>query len=378
MDSVLSGLVVLLLFLLATFTLTTRFFEAQNEVQEAWQTMESRLDDQSRTSLTPVAARIAGGGTVAEVTYRNTGENRLVNFDQWDIIVQYYTQDAAEYHVRWVPINRGGALDNTWKVSGIYQDAAKAQPEVFENGILNPGEEIVIQIQVAPGVGHGQTLLALVIAGNGAGVSVQAIRNVPPVLVVNTGLTLESRTSADILVTHLQAVDLDDLPEDLVFTVMTPPEQGELNLPTTFTQTQIDEDALEYTHTGDGNDSFVFQVSDGEDVIGLYTFTIMTTNAAPVLATNSIITVPEGASGSIPAAALTATDVDNLPAELVYTIISGPTLGTLTPGTTFTQADLDAGAVGYSRLAAGLDSFQFTITDGEATIGPFTFYLAMP
>lgn len=377
MDSILSGLVILLLFLLAAFTLTARFFDAQQDIQTAWQEMENRMDEQDRAAITPVEAQIASGGTVAELTYRNTGSTRFVDFETWDVIVQYATEDAGTSLIRWVPEDKSAAA-NTWKVSGIYHDAVHLIPEVQEPDILNPGEEIVLHVQIQPPVGHGQVLVIIVMTSSGAPASLQTIRNMPPVLVVNDGVSLTSRTTADILNKHLQAIDTDNPSEDLLFSVATPPQQGELSLPVTFTQAQINAGLLIYTHTGDGDDQFTFFVSDESDAIGSYTFIIETLNAEPILVTNYILDAAVGADTTLDGLVLSTTDVDNAPADLTYIVHAPPTLGTLIPGNTFSQADLDAGTIAYRRTGVGLDSFEFSVTDGQATIGPFTFYIAMP
>jgi len=91
-----------------------------------------------------------------------------------------------------------------------------------------------------------------------------------------------------------------------------------------------------------------------------------------------MLTVPLNATVEINNTILSTLDVDNSSADLIYIITSGPSIGTIIPGSTFTQSNIDAGMVSYTRMSAGLDSFQFMVSDGEATIGPFTFTIAMP
>jgi VCBS repeat-containing protein len=71
---------------------------------------------------------------------------------------------------------------------------------------------------------------------------------------------------------------------------------------------------------------------------------------------------------------LQVTDVDNTPAQLVYTLVAAPnpTFGQLQlngvgliTGQTFTQADIDAGRVTYRSTGGGSsDTFQVSISDG--------------
>lgn len=79
---------------------------------------------------------------------------------------------------------------------------------------------------------------------------------------------------------------------------------------------------------------------------------------------------------------LVTSDEDTLPANLVYTITSNVSEGTLTRegdvlglGDTFTQRDLDIGLIRYNNTnaAATSDSFDFTVSDGTTTLSSDTF-----
>jgi hypothetical protein len=56
-------------------------------------------------------------------------------------------------------------------VEGLYLDASEGTEEVFDPDILNPGEEVVIQIWVSPPVGSPTTNLATVATPNGISAS---------------------------------------------------------------------------------------------------------------------------------------------------------------------------------------------------------------
>ncbi len=102
------------------------------------------------------------------------------------------------------------------------------------------------------------------------------VPNARPVLATNTGLTLPFNTTATITTAMLQTTDDDDLPSALTYTVTAAPSDGQLGLGTTFTQADIDKGYLKYTHNGPaaGTDTFQFQVSDGDNLIGTFTFNI--------------------------------------------------------------------------------------------------------
>jgi hypothetical protein len=102
---------------------------------------------------------------------------------------------------------------------------------------------------------------------------------------------------------------------------------------------------------------------------------VVTNNVEEVLATNSPLTLAEGATSTISSSLLSTTDADNTTAELVYTITSGPSNGTVrlsgSTTATFTQANINAGQVTYQHSGGETtsDSFSFTVNDGQ---GPGT------
>jgi archaellum component FlaF (FlaF/FlaG flagellin family) len=106
----------------------------------------------------------------------------------------------------------------------------------------------------------------------------------------------------------------------------------------------------------------------------------MTRNDPPELTTNIGISAAVGEQVVIDKTALDATDADTAPDALVYTIVRFPAQGTLSLSSTFTQADLNDGKQIYSRMVIGNvetvnDSFSFILSDGQTTVGPFTFAL---
>ena len=106
--------------------------------------------------------------------------------------------------------------------------------------------------------------------------------NDPPEL-TNNGVSLMKETTVTITGTHLQAADADNGADELVYTVGTAPSAGTLKRDATalggsgtFTQNDIDQDLLTYTHDGNTatSDSFTFDLSVGEDGITGQTFAI--------------------------------------------------------------------------------------------------------
>lgn len=378
METVLAAFIIIFVVLFAALTLSHAFVSSQDTLRVAWEVMEARMDEQARTSLSPVSARAINGGTEILFTLRNNGTIKLADFDEWDVIVQYYDGGSpADYTIAWLPYTASRPALNEWTVAEIYLDAETAEAEAYEPNVLNPGEEAIIQVKVSPAIGAATPVQTMLSTGNGVGVSAVFIRNTPPVLTTNMALNIANNGTDTVDSARLAATDIDNAPADLIYSVIVPPTQGTLSMPATFSQADLDNNLVSYTHTGSGPDNFQFTISDGDDVIGAYTFNI-TISMPPVLASNAGLNVTSGGTGVINGGLLETSDVDNLPAELVYTVTDAPTQGTLSLGASFTQQDIDDGLLSYMHTGAvGGDSFQFTATDGESIIGPYTFNIAI-
>ena len=171
MDTALAALILITVLFFGALTFSETYFHVQETLLVATQERETRTETRARTALTLVGIETQNAGTMIEITLRNTGTTKLADFDQWDVLIQYYT--AADIYVTdWFPYVAGPELEeNQWTVQQIYGSAADGTPEVYAPGILNPTEELVIQVQVAPGVGANTTNLATIVASNGVSLS---------------------------------------------------------------------------------------------------------------------------------------------------------------------------------------------------------------
>jgi hypothetical protein len=156
MESLITVILVVTLILFAGLNIFQETLEAQDALTTTWQEMEEISGDRARTTLTPISSTIKSNGAIVEVIFKNEGSTKLTDFDRWDIFMQYYT-DSASYRSDWYPYVAVYPGSNQWTNAGIYVDASTAQPEVYEPGILNPGEEIIIQLQLMPTIGMTTT-----------------------------------------------------------------------------------------------------------------------------------------------------------------------------------------------------------------------------
>jgi VCBS repeat-containing protein len=165
--------------------------------------------------------------------------------------------------------------------------------------------------------------------------------------------------------------DSDPDNDNLQAFINQPPENGSLTLNRDGTFT--------YTPNADfsGTDTFSYEISDGNGAADQATVTITVNpiNDPPTLAANAGLTLQEGEQAPIASQALQATDVDDEPTALTYTVTSGPSQGELlvdgSAASSFTQQEVNDGLVVYNHTAdaADNDSFTFDLTDEEGA-GP--------
>ncbi|MDA0660590.1 MAG: cadherin domain-containing protein [Planctomycetota bacterium] len=130
--------------------------------------------------------------------------------------------------------------------------------------------------------------------------------------------------------------------------------------------------------TGDGS---------SEEDKAVQTINITAVNDEQVLATNTGRTVNENSTGNvINNTQLHTTDLDNTTSQLVYTITTATSNGSLrlsgtalSVSSTFTQADIDAGLITYDHNGSetSSDSFSFSVDDGAGSASTGTFNITI-
>ena len=207
--------------------------------------------------------------------------------------------------------------------------------------------------------------------------------NDAPTLDTNTGLGVNEGGSGDISTSVLSASDPDNTDSELVYTITTAPDNGDVQCGSsivgvgdTFTQVDIAAGRVSYLHDGSDTtqDTVSIRLSDGQETKN-FTFSITVTpvNDAPVIGTNTGMTLDEGATDTITSDMLNEADPDDSGYGCVYTLLNAPDNGTLKVGTdalgtgdTFTQADIDNDRLTYTHNGGETtsDAFAVTLADG--------------
>ena len=160
MDTAIVSLICIALVVFGGMTMSNGFMTSLDASTAGLQELSERGDNLMRTELSPVSTNITliAGPDPLEVILENTGQTKIADFEKWDIIVQYF-DDSAQYQVQWLPFVEGTSEPYEWDVGWIKMNG---QPEVFDPGVLNPGEQIMITTLLDPSVGANTTNMIVI------------------------------------------------------------------------------------------------------------------------------------------------------------------------------------------------------------------------
>jgi len=165
METVVIAIVCITLLVVGGMTMSQGFIASMDNGAMRFSEAGDRDGDIMRTGISLLTAGQLPSGDF-EITVSNSGQVKQANFINWDVIVQYY--DASDnYYVKWLPYTSSTPGNDQWTVDGIYEDADSQTAEVFEPNILNPGEEMVIQVKLDPPQGQWTTKYMTVATANG-------------------------------------------------------------------------------------------------------------------------------------------------------------------------------------------------------------------
>lgn len=159
METVITAVIMISLLVLLVFGLSQQLLVSQAQITDSSRVMQERLGDRLRTNLTPADASVTPLGDYVNVIVKNTGSTKLADFQQWDVLLQY-TDAGNGKQANWY------AYSTQWNYQ-ILQNMSPSTPEVIEPGILNPGEYLLVQVQVAPSIGISTTNQATIATPNG-------------------------------------------------------------------------------------------------------------------------------------------------------------------------------------------------------------------
>jgi hypothetical protein len=171
MSNAIVTLFVVALMLTAVLTWSQASFSSLDSGAEAWKQMTETATEVARTDIEVINAQVQG--SFVEVLVRNCGEVRLAQFSKWDVMAHYYDESGGYHVTRLSYTEDADPGDNQWNVETIYSSDSLLQEEVFEPGILNTGEVMLIELKLSPAIGANTTNWVIVSSYNGVVASAQ-------------------------------------------------------------------------------------------------------------------------------------------------------------------------------------------------------------
>ncbi|MHB0856076.1 MAG: hypothetical protein ACYC5M_00730 [Anaerolineae bacterium] len=151
METALATIILVSLMLMTGLSLAQMSLSTQEALLEASHILDQRVTERTRTRISTLAIESSESGETMQVVMVNSGEARLADLPQWDVIVQYHST-AGQYVIQRLPHRASADLGahHWWDLGGIYLDRATDEPEAFDLGIVNPGEQILLILSLSP------------------------------------------------------------------------------------------------------------------------------------------------------------------------------------------------------------------------------------
>ena len=173
MSTVITTLVMIAMLLTSGLAMAQSSLTSMDYIAQCWKETESAAQETSRTDILALGAQTAGG--FVEVPIDNSGSIHIAQFPNWDVLVHYYDGNGDYYIVETEYAEGTTPGDNQWSVAGIYTDDTLGQNEVFEPGILNPGEVMLLRVNLVPTPYGGTVCWVTVSTPSGVTTSVQFV-----------------------------------------------------------------------------------------------------------------------------------------------------------------------------------------------------------
>ncbi len=170
MENGIPALLIAAILMLSTVFMARGGFVGMDGVAQQLRVSQTNIGAQNRTGLTVTATAIDATGANITITVLNSGQTDVSQYSRMDVVLQYFDGTAVLHNI-WIPYTAGPLAANTW-TTGVFTN------DVFDPGILNPGESMQILIRVNPVVGKATTNKAVI--GTEKGVTTQTLFSGPP------------------------------------------------------------------------------------------------------------------------------------------------------------------------------------------------------
>lgn len=173
MSNIVTALLAVAVIIGAAVTLSDVTLSSATNAAFSWEQMVERSGASTRTNLGLVQADINSTSTDVDISVRNTGQTALAGFPKWDVVIHYYATTSNQgLRIAWLSHTTSSTpAHGQWTVQGIYLNAASSTAEVYEPNVFNPGEEMIIRLNITPAIPTSTDNVVTVGARNGTTLS---------------------------------------------------------------------------------------------------------------------------------------------------------------------------------------------------------------
>ena len=140
MESVLTTLFTAIIVIISMVTMVVSSLNSANKISDSFRAIEERISSERGTSIEVEDAHLIGENVYMSI--KNDGNYNLSQYDKWTVLVE--GQDRVTHYVQYTAGTSPG--ENEWGVQGIF--LPNGNPEVFDPGILNPWETMILVFNV--------------------------------------------------------------------------------------------------------------------------------------------------------------------------------------------------------------------------------------
>jgi hypothetical protein len=163
METAFVSMICVALIVIGGMTMARGFLTSMDSTSTSIDSISQRTEEIMRTNMSVIDLVETGRDTL-HITLQNTGQVKLSEYAKWDVIV-HYTDSGSISRVTWLPYVEGMPAGNQWSVSSIL--TLNDVPEVFEPGIFNTDEKMVMQLELNPQILEDSNAVVVITAPNG-------------------------------------------------------------------------------------------------------------------------------------------------------------------------------------------------------------------
>jgi archaellum component FlaF (FlaF/FlaG flagellin family) len=156
MENIFVTIICIALIILGGVSYATSALNSVDTLAVSWKLAEAYAQETRETGVQTIGSETHDNGSNVDISLQNDGNQALLNYEKWDVIVRYQDGGAV-----WVPYT---TATPGWSISGIYYNG---NPEIYEPNIFNPMETMTINIRLSPAVSENTTNLATISTYNG-------------------------------------------------------------------------------------------------------------------------------------------------------------------------------------------------------------------